>query len=404
MSATILYHMHGIRGYKLVKEKTVPGGFEFHLSVPCEKVCCPSCGSANVWHKGSKTREFRSLPFGRKTTTIFLKVPKVYCHDCTSTNHVSISFAKPYKRHTRFFERYVLDLLVAMTCQDVAEHLGVSWDTVRDIEKTRLERDFAKPPLKDVTHIAIDEIAVQKGHKYLTVVMDLKTGRVIFVGDGKGGDALVPFWKKLKRSGANIIAVCSDMSPAYTKAIESHLPDALHVFDRFHVMKLFNEKLSELRRRLARETTEKSAKDALKGIRFSLLKRQEHLDDSKGESKKLENALALNADLAVAYSLKELLAELWEQDEYDDAFALLGDWIADAEWSKIPEMQAFAKTLRNHWDKILDYYYCEITSGPLEGLNNKIKTLKRQSYGFRDQEYFKLKILAIHRSRYKLLG
>jgi transposase len=291
-----------------------------------------------------------------------------------------------------------------MTCQDVAEHLGVSWSTVRDIEKTSLKHHFDKPPLKDVTHIAIDEIAIQKGHKYLTVVMDLKSGRVIFVGNGKGGDALLPFWKRLRRAKANIIAVCSDMSPAYTKAIATHLPDALHVYDRFHVMKLFNEQLTKLRRRLFHETTDQEGKNALKGIRFSLLKRPENLDEKKEEPKKLQDALNLHADLAVAYALKEQLVELWEADDEQEAMPLLADWIADAEWSQIPEMQDFAKTLRNHWEKILNYHCCEITSGPLEGLNNKIKTLKRQSYGFRDQEYFKLKILAIHRSRYALLG
>ena len=106
----------------------------------------------------------------------------------------------------------------------------------------------------------------------------------------------------------------------------------------------------------------------------------------------------------MAHALKEQLAELWEADDENEAMRLLAEWIEDAEWSKIPEMLAFAKTLRNHWMEILNFHCCELTSGPLEGLNNKIKTLKRQSYGFRDQEYFKLKILAIHRSRYALVG
>jgi transposase len=396
--------MHGIRGYRFVKQVLVPGGVEFYIEVPREKLCCPCCGSHNVWQKGCQTRKFCSLPFGRKTTTIILDVPRVYCHDCKATKQVDIHFAEPFKRHTHFYENYVLDLLVSMTCQDVAEHLGVSWDVIRDIEKRNLERHFSKPPLKDVTHIAIDEIAVQKGHKYLTVVMDLDSGRVIFIGDGKDSKALKPFWKRLRRSHAKIVAVCSDMSAAYTSAIRSHLPDAIHVFDRFHVMKLFNEKMTQLRRRLHSEATEKSTKDALKGIRFTLLKRQENLDDTKNESERLEKALSLSADLSVAYTLKEMLYDLWEQDDYEEGLQYLTDWIADAEWSNIPEMKDFANTLRKHCLQIVDYYYCELTSGPLEGLNNKIKTLKRNSYGFRNQEYFKLKILAIHRTRYALVG
>jgi transposase len=393
--------MHGIRGYTFLRQNIIPGGIEFYISVCPEKLACSCCGSTHVWQKGSTTpRRFRSLPFGRKTTTIILEIPRVLCHDCKKTRQVHLTFAEEHKRYTRFFERYVLDLLLSMSCQDVAQHLGLSWDTVRDIEKRRLTRDFAKPPLKEVTHIAIDEIALRKGHKYLTVVMDLHTGRVIFVGDGKGADALLPFWKRLKQSRANIIAVCSDMSSAYTIAIQTHLPEAIHVYDRFHVMKLFNEKLSDMRRRLYGETKDKDAKEALKGIRFDLLKRE---PDEKG-TERLEKALAVHADLAVAHTLKEMLYELWEQEDEESAFQYLVDWIADAEWSQIPEMQAFANTLRNHWQKIINYYDCEITTGPLEGVNNKIKTLKRIAYGFRNKEYFKLKILAIHQTRYELVG
>jgi len=398
MSATILYHMLGIRGYKFLKQKVVPGGIEFHIE--CHELACPCCGSTNVWRKGGKTRRFRSVPIGSKKTTIVMDVPRVFCHDCKAWKQVHISFAKEHKRYTRFLAAHVLDLLLSATVHDVAEHLGMSWDTVREIEKDRLQKDFAKPPLKDVTHIAIDEIAVQKGHKYLTVVMDLKSGRVIFVGDGKKSDALLPFWKRLKRSRAKIVAVCTDMSPAYTSAIQAHLPEAIHVFDRFHVMKLFNAKLTDLRRRLHGETKDKDEKDALKGIRFDLLKRE---PDEKG-SERLEKALKLSADLAVAHALKEQLYDLWEADDEAEAFGLLVEWLEDAEWSKIPEMQAFAKTLKTHSREILNYHDCNLTSGPLEGLNNKVKTLKRQSYGFRDLEYFKLKILAIHRTRYALVG
>jgi transposase len=133
----------------------------------------------------------------------------------------------------------------------------------------------------------------------------------------------------------------------------------------------------------------------LKGIRFDLLKRT----PSEKGAKRLEKALSLHADLAAAHALKEQLYDLWEQDSEEEGYQCIVDGIADAEWSEIPEIKAFADTLRNHWEKIVNYYTCEITSGPLEGLNNKIKTLKRQAYGFRDKEYFKLKIIAIHKAR-----
>jgi len=137
-----------------------------------------------------------------------------------------------------------------MTILDVAKHLNVSWDVVKDIQKRNLNKHFANPKLKHLKHLAIDEIAVRKGHRYLTVVLDLKSGAVVFVGDGKGADALLPFWKRLRASHAKIEAVATVMSPAYIDAVTTNLPKAALVFDRFHVMKLYNEKLSQLRRDL----------------------------------------------------------------------------------------------------------------------------------------------------------
>ena len=176
------------------------------------------------------------------------------------------------------------------------------------------------------------------------------------------------------------------------------------MFDRFHLIKLFNEKLTALRRRLYREMTDRGERSALKGARWILLKRPENLNPESSEPQRLARALASNADLATAYFLKEELSEIWEQDEYDEAEGMLKDWIEFAESLEIKEMRDFAKTLRRHALGILAYYDCEITTGPLEGLNNKIKTMKRQAYGFRDMEYFKLKILGIHQARYALVG
>ena len=126
--------------------------------------------------------------------------------------------------HQRF-ERYALELSRRMTIRDVAVHLGVGWDLIKDIQKRDLSRRFAKPKLKHLRHIAIDEIAVAKGHRYLTVVLDLDSGAVVFVGDGKGADALKPFWKRLRPSGAKIEAVAMDMSAAYRGAVSTHLPE-----------------------------------------------------------------------------------------------------------------------------------------------------------------------------------
>jgi len=291
-----------------------------------------------------------------------------------------------------------------MTILDVARHLSVSWDTIKDIQKRYLKKKFSRPPLKDLRHMAIDEIAVKKGHRYLTVVLDLESGAVIFVGDGKGAEALEPFWKRLKHSQATVDAVAIDMSPAYSSAVMKHLPGAVIVFDHFHVVKLFNDKLSDLRRDLYREAKDQLQKDVLKGTRWLLLKNPGNLDEKKGERERLKEALRLNQPLYTAYYLKEDLRKVWTQPGKKQALRVLDEWIQKASSSGIAMLKTMAKTLSAYKSGILGYYDFPISTGPLEGTNNKIKTMKRQAYGFRDMEFFKLKIMALHETKYALVG
>ena len=147
-----------------------------------------------------------------------------------------------------------LNTVEVVVCQGISafrcNRLDVGWDMIKDIQKRHLEKRFSHPKLKHLKRLAIDEISIGAGHRYLTIVLDLKSGAVVFVGDGKGADALSPFWCRLKQSGAAIEAVAIDMSRAYIQAVRENLPDTVIVFDHFHVIKLFNEKLSDFRRKL----------------------------------------------------------------------------------------------------------------------------------------------------------
>jgi len=365
---------------------------------------CAACGSQKVWRHGVVVRRFRAVPLGSKRVELEAGIPRLACQDCGVVRQAAVGFAEPRRTYTKSFARYVLELARHMTIKDVACHLGVSWDVVKEIQKKFLHEHFDKPKLKHVKQIAIDEISTGKGHKYVTIVLDLKSGAVLHVGEGKGGDALLPFWRRLRASHARIEAVAADMSPAYIDAVTTNLPQATLVFDRFHVIKLYNEKLSDLRRDLYRQLADTMQKDVLKGVRWLLLKRPENLDASRREPERLHEALRLNEPLAIAYQLKEELNEIWEQDDQETAEALLMDWIAYAESTGIRMLKQFAKTLRFHAFGILAWYDHPISTGPLEGTNNKIKTMKRQAYGFRDPEFLRLKILAIHRTTYALVG
>ena len=260
MSTSLLYHAFGIRGYQYTRTDYQDGQVIFTIRQEPKTYRCAACGAREVQSRGHVARRFRSLPIGGRATAVILPIPRV---------------ADPRRSYTNSFERYALELSRRMTIRDVAAHLGVGWDAIKDIQKRDLSRRFAKPKLKHLRRIAIDEIAVAKGHRYLTLVLDLNSGAVVFVGDGKGAKALKPFWKRLRPSKAKIEAVAMDMSPAYREAVSTHLPEAKIVFDRFHVVKLFNEKLSDFRRALHREATDVMHKQVLKGTRWLLLKNRD---------------------------------------------------------------------------------------------------------------------------------
>jgi transposase len=291
-----------------------------------------------------------------------------------------------------------------MTIQDVARHLGVSWDVIKHLKKEYLRWRFSKPSLKDVEEIAIDEICIGKGHRYLTIVLDLRTGAILFVGQGKKADALDPFWKRVRAARVRIAAVAMDMSAAYISAVERNLPDAHIVFDRFHVMKLFNEKLTALRRDLFRQATDDLKKQVLKGTRWLLLKNPDNLCDERKERERLKEALRLNEPLSIAYYLKEEFREFWNQPHLTAARNFFTSWYLRAMSSGIRQVMDFARSMFGHLYGLLSYFKHPISTGPLEGTNNKIKTLQKISYGLRDSEYFTLSLYGLHESKYALVG
>ena len=404
MSTSILYHAFGLHGYEHVKTTFEEGRVEFTVRHKRESYRCSACRCWGVILHGEEERTFRTVSIGSKPVLLHVAIPRVECRACGIIRQVRLSFAEPRYGYTRAFERYVLELSRSMTILDVARHLGIGWDTVKDIQKRNLQRRFKKVKLRDLQQIAIDEISIGKGHRYVTIVLNLLSGAVVFIGEGKGSDALKPFWNQLKASRARIKAVATDMSPAYIQAVQEHLKKAVHVFDHFHVIKLFNEKLSNFRRQLFNEAIGPLAKKVLKGTRWLLLKNPENLDKKHNEHERLAEALKLNEPLAKVYYMKEDLRQIWDQPDKATARRVLDDWVRRAEAAGIEMLRKFAYTLAISKSAILAYYDYPISTGPLEGTNNKIRTMQRQAYGFRDNDFFKLKVLALHETKYALVG
>lgn len=288
-----------------------------------------------------------------------------------------------------------------MTIDDVAHNLKLSWNTVKNIEKTYLKRHYSCPSLKGVKHIAIDEFAVLKGHVYMTVVLDLDTKRALYIGDGRKEKSLDKFWKRIKKAQVNIEAVAIDMWPAYINSVIKNAPNADIVFDHFHVVKKLNTKIDELRRHLYAIETNINNRSLMKGTRWLLLKNQSNL--TKNAKEKLQEALAVNESLYMAYYLKEELKLLWDQADINKADEFLDSWLSKANETGLTKLREFSNTLKAHRSGILNWYNHQISTGPLEGFNNKIKVLKRKAYGYRDFKFFKLKIQALHLARYELL-
>ncbi len=283
-----------------------------------------------------------------------------------------------------------------MSLQHVALFTHLGWDTVKSIVKGDLARRFESVPLQGVRRIGVDENYLGKKAKYVTLVVDLERGRVLWVGTGRGKAALEGFWERLRRSGAHIEAVACDMSGAYWSAINEHLPEAALVFDHFHIIKLANEKIDEIRRGLQR-TLELDGQKFIKGTRYLLLYGKENLPTDKRP--KLEAALAYNEPLSKAYYLKEELRQLWNQPDKAAAQKHLQNWILKAYETAIGPLKKLANTLLNHAHQILSYFDHPISSGIMEGINNKIGRLTRMAYGYRDVDFLHLRIYALHESK-----
>jgi transposase len=288
-----------------------------------------------------------------------------------------------------------------MPLADVARLAHLGWDTVKEIVKSDLARRYANIPLKGLKRLAIDELYLGKKMKFITLVIDLDTGRIVWVSKGRGKEALKKFWRRLRLAKARVEAVACDMSAAYWSAVLENLPQAAIVFDRFHIIKLANEKIDDLRRCLQREA-DVLGYETLKGSRYLLLAGKENVPEDK--QNRLSEALRFNQPLSCSYYLKEELRVLWERRTRLSMQRFLDRWIQRALNSGIQQMQTLAKTLRGHAAGILNWFDHPISSGKLEGINNKVGAMTRAAFGYRDQDFLHLKLYSLHESSFKLSG
>ncbi len=288
-----------------------------------------------------------------------------------------------------------------MTLADVAGAVGLSWDTAKKIVTPYLKRTVKATRFKGLRYLAIDEVYVGKKRKFYTLVINQSTGQIVWVAHGRGSACLRGFWRRLRLAKAKIKAVSMDMSAAYWKAVRDNLPEAAVVFDKFHIVKLLNDRLDVIRRKLVREA-EESLKAYIKGTRFLLLSRRSNL--TKGKMYSLDIALRSNQSLFAAYYLKEELLLLWAQPTAKAMRNFLEEWCRRALSTGLAPFKSLVKTLRSHRKGILAWFEHPINSGRMEGINNKVKVMTRSAYGYRDEAFFILKLYNLHHTRQELVG
>lgn len=354
------------------------------------------CGECGKEHREGLFEEFESIGFrdcsiGDFETYLEVRAMRVAC--CGGTRVERMPFAMEGFRMTRrFFER-VAALCTRLAIQTVAEMVGLSWDTVARIDKRAIELALGdhQEMLRGLRWIGVDEVSRTGGRVYFTIVTNLETGRVVWIGDGKGEKGLRPFLDILGAKGRRRLrGVVSDLG--YRGVIVSCLPQAIWILDRFHIIQWVNEALNQLRRRLFSAAPSDELGRTLKVKKWLLLTARERL---RHKAKlELGQLLAPNEPLFKGYLLKEQLRGIlhhpWKY--FGALLKRLQEWIEMALSTKIPEILRMARRLEPHIEAVVAGHRHHLKMGLVESINGKIVALRVQAHGYRDPEYYKLKI------------
>ncbi len=298
--------------------------------------------------------------------------------------------------YTKRFAFYVGRRCREATVQAVARELRLDWHTVKELEKHYMWEQLRRAGTPGPQVIGIDEVSIKKGHTYRIVVSDLERKRVIwFGGKDRSEQSMDGFYEWLgpKKSRKIRVAVMDMWKAFRTSTLKlEHAPQAAILFDKFHVMRHLGEALDKVRKSEYARLKGKE-RTYIKGHKYTLLSRRANLTLEGRQA--LKKLLAANKRLNTAYVLKESFGQLWEYEKEGWARKFFENWRASLKWQRLKPYAKFAQMIERHWDGIAAYCQPEnkVALGFVEGLNNKIRVIQRRSYGLRDEEYLRLKIL-----------
>jgi transposase len=352
---------------------------------------CHNCQvPALAVHTQGRRRFVQDLNLANREVWLDVEYRKVWCEQCHGVRVEHLSFCDAGKRVTHRLARYIHGLCKVLTIKEVAERFDLHPTTVKEIDKSFLAEEFGETDYAGLRILAIDEIALKKGHTYMTVVLDYLTGRVVWMGEGRSMETLDQFFAGMtNEQKATIEAVAMDMWEAYINRVRHHCPQANIVFDFFHVVQGFGRVIDKIRRDEYLKASQED-REILKGSRYLLLKNEENLTDK--QRPRLQKLLAMNETLNTVYVLKDQLKMLYYYSNRDLVTQTLDDWCAMAQTVSHPAMRAFINKLCFFKYGILNHADCPIGTSDLEGVNTRIKLIKRRAYGYHDSGYFALKV------------
>jgi len=353
---------------------------------------CTNCYDKEKSIHSTTIRKIRDLNIGNNKVYIENSFRNLRCSTC-GIKIEDLEFVSSGQHVTKRLEHYIVYLCSIMTIKDVSNHLDLDWRLVKRIDKKYLGEAYSHVHQEDLRILAFDEISIKKGHKYLTVALNYETGKVIWMGEGRSKETMDEFFGSLSEHVRNgISAVVMDMWEPYFNSTKRYCPNAKIVYDFFHIVSAFGKVIDKVRNQEYHKATDEN-KNVIKGSRYLLLKNTGNLTDK--EKPKLENLLNVNSKLSEVYILKDYLKEIWKTDDKNEAELLLKTWCQAARETQLQPVIKFAKMLETHKEGILNHCDYPIHTGVLEGINNKIKVIKRKAYGYVDTQYFIIKVKSI---------
>jgi transposase len=331
-------------------------------------------------------KSWQHLNFFEHTCYINARVPRIKT-DSGKVRLISTPWEGLNSGFTQLFEALILQLASSMSVNELSRLTGISNYRLWNLIKVYVDSTLDKADYASVEAVGVDETSAKKGHNYLTLFVDLKTRKVIFITQGKSHDTVGRFFCDLvdhNGTPSKIKHVCCDMSPAFIKGISENFKSASITFDKFHVIKLINDAVDQVRREEAKSET------ILKKKRYALLKNQCNL--TLREKRQIEDLelSKINLKSMRAYRIRNSFQMIYQTKTVEDFTLLLNKWYFWATHSRLKPIIKVAKTIKRHWDGIVNWVESKINNGILEGLNSIVQTAKNQARGFRTFEYFRL--------------